>query len=224
MHDIGLRIHEVEDRRTFFRKAWCVIAHGQITGDYVEFGSYSGLTFGLAYQEALKINHKPHLWTFDSFKGLPNVPQGTEHPLWKPGAMATDLRMFLSICDHQGLPREQYTIVEGFYEHTLTPQRLEKAGYPTDVAMVYVDCDMYASTVHVMNFLKGRLKHGMIIAFDDWFCPWPGDIAGERKAFLEFAETQTQFHFQPYLQFGWSGYSFIVEDKKFLPKNYKGDI
>jgi O-methyltransferase len=56
----------------------------------------------------------------------------------------------------------------------------------------------------------------MIIAFDDYFCFSAAALLGERKALIEHISTDQQFHFSPYIQFGWHGMSFIVEDKIFL--------
>ena len=58
---------------------------------------------------------------------------------------------------------------------------------PANIALAFIDCDMYSSTRSVLGFLMPRLKHGMIIAFDDYFCwirrPQP---SGERRAMLDF--------------------------------------
>jgi hypothetical protein len=45
---------------------------------------------------------------------------------------------------------------------------------------------MYSSTRTVLSFLESRLKHGMIVAFDDYFCWSSTQISGERRAFVEF--------------------------------------
>jgi hypothetical protein len=56
----------------------------------------------------------------------------------------------------------------------------------------------------------------MIVAFDDYFCYSRTAVSGERKAFVEYLSTDQRFHFSPYVQFGWHGMSFIVEDRIFL--------
>ena len=52
--------------------------------------------------------------------------------------------------------------------------------------MAYIDCNLYSSTVTVLEFLAPRLKHGMIVAFDDYFCWSPTQVSGERFALHEF--------------------------------------
>ncbi len=54
--------------------------------------------------------------------------------------------------------------------------------------IVHVDCDLYVSTVPVLEFLAPLLGKGSVIIFDDWFSfydepdPW---IHGEQRAFNE---------------------------------------
>ena len=35
--------------------------------------------------------------------------------------------------------------------------------------MAYVDCDIYESSVDVLNFIKPYLYTGSVLVFDDWF-------------------------------------------------------
>jgi hypothetical protein len=57
------------------------------------------------------------------------------------------------------------------------------------------------------------MKHGMILAFDDYYCYSARTLSGERRACLEFLQADSRFHFSPFAQFGWHGMSFIVEDR-----------
>ena len=156
-------------RHTFFYNAWRALAFNGISGDYAEFGSWGGMTFTLSYLESRRHKQQPHLWAFDSFQGLP-PQQGPEdeHPIWKPGTLKTSVDEFHRICANNKIPRSDYTTIEGYYEETLDKKSAE--AYPDDIAMAYVDCDLYSSTMSVLKFLNPKLKHGMIIAFDDYFC------------------------------------------------------
>jgi hypothetical protein len=60
-------------------------------------------------------------------------------------------------------------------------------------------------------FLAPRLKHGMLIAFDDYFCWSTTQVSGERQAFLEFEATQPGWRFLRYRDYGWAGCSYLVE-------------
>ena len=210
-----VRHSEVEHRREFMRRAFHALSFNGISGDYVEFGSHGGTTFSLAYDEIRRWRQHRTLWAFDSFAGLPDQKgQDDYHPGWKKGKMATSRETFIAHCRHRGIPDQAYEVVEGFYEDTLSGDASASSHLPSDIALAFVDCDLYSSTKTVLEFLHAHLKHGMIIAFDDYFCFSDRTVSGERKAFLDLYHDDTRFQFVPYVQFGWHGMSFIVEEKQ----------
>ncbi len=212
-----VRHSEEEHRREFMRRAFHALSFNGISGDYAEFGSHGGTTFGFAYDEMARRGKKRQLWAFDSFAGLPEQQGKADyHPGWKKGKMATSPDAFIALCRKRGIPDNAYTMVQGYYEDTLSAKATGSAGLPDDIALAYVDCDLYSSTKQVLEFLQPRLKHGMIIAFDDYFCFSDRTVSGERKAFLDTLEPDDRFQFLPYVQFGWHGMSFIVEEKDLL--------
>ena len=207
--------HEKKWRDLFFYDAFMALSWNGISGDYAEFGSWGGRTFSLAHRQARRFRHGAMLWAFDSFQGLPRQSKAEdEHPRWKQGIFSPSERMFHAICAFHGIPRDEYQTVPGFYDQTL-PQ-LGATGAPTDIAFAYIDCDMYSSTMSVLEFLLPRLKHGMIIAFDDYFCWSATQLSGERRAQLEFFSRHPRWELVPFIQFGWHGQSFVVEDRKIL--------
>jgi O-methyltransferase len=214
MH-VDHQIQEMAQRQEFFRRAMTALWCNSITGDYAEFGCYGATTFRLAYQESRKFDYKPMLWAFDSFQGLPEAKN--DHPRWVPGGMAMDQATFVATLDYHGVPRDAYEVVPGFYSNTLGSANPQAEAYCRDIALAYVDCDLYDSSVAVFEFLKPRIKHGMIIALDDYHCWWPEGIPGERLAMLEMVrDLDSEFNFVPFMQFGWHGQSFFVEARKFL--------
>lgn len=200
-------------RQEFFYNAFRALAFNGIDGDYAEFGCWGGMTFALAYHESRRHHHQARLWAFDSFQGLPaSCDERDQHPQWKEGILATSLDAFHRICASSGIPKEAYKVVPGFYEQSLP--RLSPDEEPRNIALAYVDCDLYSSTKTVLQFLEPRLKHGMIIAFDDYFCWSPTQIAGERRAMLELLVHHSRWALVPYLPFGWHGNSFVIEDRR----------
>jgi hypothetical protein len=125
---------------------------------------------------------------------------------------------FLSVCRDNGIAESDFTVVAGFYENTIGAEASYTGSLPTDIAFAYIDCDMHSSTTIVLEFLRKRLKHGMIVAFDDYYCASSTALAGERKALLEFLDSDTRFNFLPYVQFGWHGMSFQLEKRALLPR------
>ena len=170
------------------------------------------MTFTLAYQEMRRRNMKGKMWGFDSFKGLPGSHDPRdEHPRWLQGKMATPVATFHQICERSGIPPGAYTLTEGFYDETLP--RFGKDDPPKNICLAYVDCDLYTSTRSVLEFLAPRLKHGMILAFDDYFCWSSSEVSGERRAACEFFEDNPHWNLERYLNIGWAGLSFLVESR-----------
>jgi O-methyltransferase len=208
--------HEYADRYEFLRKAFLTLKFNGITGDYAEFGCCGAMTFCIAYRLLAKYPYHPtglgpfHLWAFDSFQGLPGsaVPDDS-HPLWKRGALATPIDKFHRLCRSRGVPRSAYTTVPGFYEQSLGPSA--PGPRPGKIRCAYIDCDMYTSTKAVLRFLMPRLQHGMILAFDDYYCYSSNMPSGERLAVAEAFAGNPQWRLLPYVQFGWHGMSFVVE-------------
>ncbi len=128
--------------------------------------------------------------------------------------MKSSIDTFHKHCRTKKIPTEKYTAIKGFFSDSLFGDDAETL--PANVAFVYVDCDMYSSTVDVFRFLEGRLKNGMIIAFDDYFCISATQLSGERKAMLEVFKNNAEWSLLPYLPFGFAGLSFIVEKKSLL--------
>ena len=205
--------YERSERRELMRKAFCVLASNGISGDYLEFGSFGGVTIALAFEESRRANFPCKLWSFDLFSGLP-PPAGPEdeHPNWVEGAMSMSLELFRAVCKLNGIPDDDYIAVPGYFKDTIGRENRLGVPMPTEVALAYIDCDFYSSSKIVLRFLKSRMKHGMILALDDYYCFSARTLSGERRACLEFLRDDGQFHFSPFVQFGWHGMSFIVED------------
>lgn len=196
-------------RREFFSRAFALLAFNGIDGDYVEFGCCGGMTFGLAHRMSRRYGMRCRLWAFDSFAGLP--PQqgpADAHPLWIEGTMAIGEHEFRRICREHGIPGSEYETVPGYYEETLAPGRGRSV--PEDICLAYVDCDLYSSARSVLTFLAPRLKHGMIIAFDDYFCWSSTQVSGERRACGELFRDSAQWRLLPFQAFG-GGMAFVVE-------------
>jgi O-methyltransferase len=199
--------------REFFWDAIVALKVNGITGDYVEFGSVGGNTLRLAYEPIKAFGEDRHLWAFDSFESLPESDHPLDdHPSWKMSKhMPTfgGVERFHAELDAAGVPREAYTAVPGWFDDTLPP--LGTDGAPRDIALAYVDCNMYSSTVSALRFLAPRLKHGMIVAFDDYNCWSPTHVSGERAALHELLLAHPQWHFHRFADITWGSVAFVVE-------------
>lgn len=179
----------VSEYENAFRRMIEMINFNRISGDYAEFGCCSATTFRIAYRtfQSTYLNfgqERRHMWAFDLFAGLPtSLDPRDEHKMWRAGSYDMLLDKFVELCDNANIPRDAYTAVKGFYRDSL----IESPEQPTidlkNICLAYIDCDMYSSTKDVLAYLAPRLKHGMVICFDDYFCYNSKMISGEKLAF-----------------------------------------
>lgn len=212
---------ELVDLKRFIRRAFQLLAYNGIDGDYAEFGCYGARTFTLASGASRLVDHPAHLWAFDSFAGLPASDDPRDaHPGWEQGVMAMSELDFVARCVAAGVPESSFSTVAGFYADTLPGPA--GAPRPERVAFAYLDCDLYTSTRQALDFLLGRLVHGAVVAFDDYYCFSPTQTSGERLAAAEVFGAQDRWRLVPYIQWGWYGMSFVVEDAALAPAPLPG--
>ncbi len=187
-----------DERRSIFMSiARFAHINRPISGYYMEFGSHEGNTMRIAWD----CLHRLFDWTFiafDSFEGLPRMQDFDRSDIFRPGNLATGEEDFIRIVTAHGVRRERLRTVKGFYSESLTPQ-LRDSLQPGKAAVVYVDCDLYESTVSVLDFIHPFLQLGTIVVFDDWNCYHARPDAGERRAWREFLERNPELVFEDFV-------------------------
>lgn len=184
--------------------------NGLREGYYLEFGSHKGRTMRLAWEHSNQLFD----WTyvaFDSFEGLPEIPEIDRNPMWEKGKCATTEEELIAMVKSAGMPRERLITVKGFYDQSLTREAALKL-LPQKAIVVYVDCDLYTSTVPVLRFIKDFLQKGTIIAFDDWFCLNGDPERGQRRAWAEFRSENPRLRFIDFIDTG-EAKAFICLDQ-----------
>ncbi len=182
----------------------------KIKGDYAEFGVFKGKTFLEACKAAGKLDVRDmKFWAFDSFQGLPEVKGKDKDGAFYTGEFSYPRNQFVRNLRRYGVDLDSVEIVEGFYEETLTNTENPKE-LPERIAIAWIDCDLYESTVPVLEFLTNRIVDGGVIIFDDWFCFSSRPDKGEQLACCEWLERNPEFHLSEYQKFHWAGNSFIV--------------
>lgn len=135
------------------------------------------------------------LWGFDSFQGLPDTGDQPGN-IWYKSQFACTRPEFETILKARGFRPSEYGLIEGFYSesrneatHSLLSSR--------KAAIVYIDCDLYDSTIQVLDFIQSYLVNCSIICFDDFY-NYKGDPEqGEQKALAEFVKRQTRVRIIP---------------------------
>jgi hypothetical protein len=138
-----------------------------VDGHYLEFGVFTGGTIRFM---ARRIDGKT-IHGFDSFEGLPEAWSG-----FSLGRKAFDVK--------GRMPRvpANVRLHKGFFDASL-PRWL--AQNPGPVAFIHIDCDLYTSTVTILDLLAPHLVPGTVILFDEYF-NYPNWEQHEFKAFQEF--------------------------------------
>jgi predicted O-methyltransferase YrrM len=145
-----------------------VAASHAMEGAILEFGVFRGITIN----QLASIFPDRKIYGFDSFLGLPED--------WK------GFRYSKENFNRQGVKpdvRENVELVQGWFDETL-PGFMKKLTEP--VALAHIDCDIYSSTVTVLELITPALREGSVISFDEFF-NYPGFQRHEYKAFLEWA-------------------------------------
>lgn len=138
-----------------------------LNGLILEFGVAGGVSTRL-----IAANAEPRrIHGFDSFEGLPGDWSGTHEQKGR-------------YTQHGKLPRVPANVQlhKGWFDATL-PGFL--AANPGPVSFINVDCDVYDSTIYVLNQLKDRFRPGSVILFDEYY-NYPNWREHEYKAWQEF--------------------------------------
>ena len=153
-------------------------------GLWLEFGVYSGRTINYISKQREAIVHG-----FDSFEGLPEK--------WRDGF---DKGRF----NRRGrLPEvnDNVTLIKGWFDKTLVP--FLKTNNET-ITFIHIDCDLYSSTIYVLETLKKKISNGCVIVFDE-LVNYPGYLGnkGELRALYEFIKNNE-------ISFEWIGMNGFV--------------
>ncbi len=182
-----------------------------VTGDYFEFGLYRGHSFW-ATQQAATRNRNPSMrfFGFDSFEGLPEI-EGNDRKagIFVPGDYrATRPEVERRLTEH-GFDWDRAVLIEGFFDQSLTPE-LKSRHAMSSAALVNVDCDLYQSTVPVLDFVADLLQDGTIVLFDDWYAFAEADDRGEPRAFREFLAARPDWSAERRQRYGRYGQAFVM--------------
>lgn len=185
----------------------------QVPGDYCEFGVYKGETF--QYVARLLEPALPHMryFAFDSFEGLPS-PRGIDcvdgySSNFTEGQFAVSLENVRRYVMEAGADMTKVDFIKGWFDATLNDEvagrlKLEK------VAAAWIDCDLYESTVPVLDFLAKRMSVGTILLFDDWRVFRNLPEYGQQRACREWLERNPQITLRELFSFGHHGLAFSV--------------
>ena len=196
--------------------AFHLLARNDVAGDYLEFGVFRGETFRNAIRaaqqgfRATRAGRFPGRFiAFDSFAGLPHVESMGDgvNPYGRGEFAASRIEFEKTLGRlHERVAVE---VVAGWFDETLTDQTAARLGMHR-AAFVNIDCDLYESTVTVLNFITPLLQTGTILYFDDWYSYRASMNHGEPRAAREWLARNPSIALVEYRNVGITGKMFVV--------------
>lgn len=188
------------------------VQESALEGDYLEFGVFRGHTFAGAFHTAKRYGLDGiQFYAFDSFCGLPPSlgvdAAGFQH--FEEGDFACSQQAFLDNLRRENVDLARVTAVPGWFHEVLTGE-LKRQLPLKRAAIVWVDCDLYESTVPVLDFITDYLQHGTVLIFDDWFCYRADPNRGEQRAWSEWLAAHPDYTAVEWRKIGWHGQALIV--------------
>ena len=184
-------------------------ANNKMAGNYAEFGVFKGKTT----IEAWKAAHRHGLsdmkfWLFDSFEGLPEVKGVDAGGPFVTSEFSNSRKNYENRLQRNGVDSKRTEIVEGFFDKTLPETKTDEL-----FSVVFIDCDLYESTVPVLEWLTDKLVDGAVLIFDDWYSFNGREDKGEQRATAEWLEANPSISLMSYREFHLGGKSFLVHSK-----------
>jgi hypothetical protein len=163
-----------------------------VPGDLVECGVWRGGSVMLMALTLLKLGRTDRtIWLYDTFDGmtpptdddvqqlsgrpaaaiLAELERSADDPFWGVAARSVVERNLAAT----GYPMDRFRLVPGDVLATIP------ASAPSDIALLRLDTDWYASTRHELEHLYPRLAAGGVLIIDDY-----GYWRGSRKATDEY--------------------------------------
>jgi O-methyltransferase len=152
------------------------VCRESLPGDIVECGVWRGGSMMAAALTLIEEGELRTLRLFDTFSGMtaPGEKDGDTNDL-QSGALAVGVEEVSRNLSLTGYPRDHIRMVAGPVEETLPSQE------PNQIAVLRLDTDWYASTLHELRHLYPRLSVGGVLIVDDY-----GHWRGARQAVDEY--------------------------------------
>lgn len=160
-------VKEVKSREEIFNFLQDNFFHDEAI-DYLEFGVYHGTS--IRNWSLINKNPESRFFGFDTFTGLPE-----DWGKIRSGSYDAEGRL-------PTLPDQRVRFVKGLFQDTLRNFLITFERY--NRMFIYIDCDLYNSTLFVLTVLDSILKKNDIIYFDEF-----SNVLHEFSAFKNYTES-----------------------------------
>jgi predicted O-methyltransferase YrrM len=193
--------------------------------DYAEFGVFKGYSFWLAQKLAAQHGFQPRCFGFDSFEGLPEIRgiDRTVHGEFRKGQYACSLEAVRQNLDSAGIDWGRTHLFKGFFERTLTPDLIRHHDIRR-IGVAMIDCDLYESTVTVLDWIGPLIGEGTILIMDDWNCFGGDQQRGQRRAMREFLEARPRLRLDSIATYGLNSEAFVVREAPLVRQAHRAEV
>jgi hypothetical protein len=154
----------------------------------LEFGTARGYSFAklLYATRYLGIEDKVTVHSFDTFQGLPEVTNAEDADFmggkWMKGAYRGSFEALQAYCEARAY--RNFRIHRGLFEDTLTDAALAELHRQPPI-LIWVDCDLYTSSVTVFEKILPVLRNGCVLYFDDLEFNFASRFTGQARLIHE---------------------------------------
>ncbi len=198
------------------KKAFYITAHDGTTGNYLEFGVFTGSSFNYAIKTSKKIEKifgktDCEYIGFDSFKGFGKVNDDDIHPSFTDEIFSVNEQKVIKNIKKIAKGKK-VKLIKGFYQETIKNKTTLDLNIINKSKIIMIDCDLKESTQLALDFILPSLQRGTLLIFDD-FLDYKGSIEkGEYGAFEDFKKKNKNILFRRAFDYGYRGRAFIVCD------------
>ncbi len=220
------------DRLGGIHRAWGHIFSNHLSGDYVEFGVYTGdgvvssLRSHAAFYKWLEsqhsstepwrrkvaaqspLNRNPIFHCLDTFEGMPENSEGAIN--YQTNTFLSDLEKVRKRIESQNSRGVEIQFYKGLF--TDTSHALKENLKGRTIAIANIDCDLMQSTMDALDIIKDHIEIGTILLMDDYNTFNADMTKGQRKAISDFRQNSNLI-IETFYSYGYSGQAFLVIGK-----------
>lgn len=207
----AFQVREQALYRSFTEALRLLAEQGTPLGAYLEFGVSRGASFSCMHRASRDAGLATMpLIGFDSFAGLPAEAASSDGGVWSPGQFESSAASTRAWLSSQGVDWTRSSLVEGWYDETLSADLPEMEGVET-ASVVMIDCDLYSSTKLALEFVEPLIRDHAVLFFDDWkHAALDERNLGEKRAFDEFLAAHPELAVQSLTPYSPASYVCLV--------------
>ncbi|WP_374558370.1 class I SAM-dependent methyltransferase [Thermomonas sp.] len=176
-------------------------------GHYLEFGTFDGRTFTLAWHSMAKRCPWMRFFGFDSFTGILGA---RNDEVYVDGTYCSNRETFEHNWRVAGLDPGRCMSVPGDFRESLAePGLRERLGIEA-AAVVHIDCDVYEAAKAALDFVAPVLQQGSVLLFDEFHANHASNATGERRALRELLAAHPELEVERWHDYAVEGRSFLV--------------